>query len=102
MSDRTPSLVIYWGDTRQILSNEERAELFHHATLEALDFDEVLIRDLKSRRLAVIAGLGTPNIYCSLCLVEKPEEHFGGECLRLGKCVLTGEDSRLKERKKKG
>jgi hypothetical protein len=98
MTNKAPTLVIFWGDTREILSNDERAELFHHTTVESVDFTEILLRHTPTQRLVVVQGLGIKGLHCSLCEVETPAEHFGGECIRLGKCVLTGEDSTMKPR----
>jgi hypothetical protein len=98
MVHRVPTLVIYWGDTREVLSNNDRADLFHHSNVESVDFNEVLLRHWPTGRLVVVRGLGEKGLHCSLCSTELVEDHFGGECIRLGKCVLTGEDSTLKPR----
>lgn len=86
-----PGLIVFWGDTRELLSKEEMRRIIKDVFLESIDNDEVLLRDRSSMRLVVVIGVGDgKNLYCNLCKNEISQERYGADCPEFAKCILEG------------
>ena len=82
-------LSVFWGDTRQLLTEEERRELLHSASLESISKDEILLRERKTKRLIVVTGATKSQVvYCSLCKNELIRKRYGQSCPGFARCCL--------------
>jgi hypothetical protein len=54
---KRPTLVIYWADTRKLLTYMERVLLHQSAAVISVTPLEVLLQDLKSGRKVVVRGI---------------------------------------------
>jgi hypothetical protein len=88
MTERKPTLAVFWGDTRELLSEFEKKGLLQDATLESISPDEVLVRDVKSMRPIVITSTDEPNLFCTLCKDEKIRRLYGKACTDFAVCGL--------------
>jgi hypothetical protein len=83
-----PELAVFWGDTRQLLTREERRDLLNLASLESLTPSEVLLREPKSNRLIVVTSVKDQVLYCSLCKNELMRKRYGQSCPGFARCCL--------------
>jgi hypothetical protein len=88
MTERKPTLAVFWGDTRELLSDNEKREILQDATLESITPDEVLVRDVKSMRPVVITSTDEPNLFCTLCKTEKIRQLYGKACASFARCAF--------------
>lgn len=83
-----PTLTAFWGDTKKVLTADERAHALSEARLESMTHDEILLRDDHSKRLIVITAVGMADIYCDVCDHDSGVRHsFGRACPRFAECV---------------
>lgn len=57
---KVPTLVLYWVDTKELLSHRERRDLEFSGTLVAVTPLEVLIEDVRSGRKVAVRGVTDP------------------------------------------
>jgi hypothetical protein len=88
---KSAKLAVFWGDTRTLLSEDEKKDALAHATLESISGDEILLRDVATNRLIVITEKNQKNLFCDLCKNELIRERYGKTCPDFAKCALQGE-----------
>lgn len=69
---KTPTLVIYWTDSRSLLSYQEKKDLEFYGTIIAVTTREILMEDKKSGRKVAIRGTAdefAPSIPRSPCAI---------------------------------
>lgn len=54
---KRPTLIIYWADSRQLLTYMEKLLLHQSAAVVSVTPREVLLQDLKSGRKVVVRGI---------------------------------------------
>jgi hypothetical protein len=82
-------LAVFWGDTRILLSEQEKKDILASAILESVSNDEILLRDTGSKRLIVVTDRHQKNLFCALCKTEVVKERYGRTCPDFAKCILT-------------
>ena len=90
MAKKAPELAVFWGDSRELLSKNERQRILQDAILESITPNEVLLRDRSSRRLVVVTSTNEENLFCSLCKSETVRKELGKTCPEFAKCALKG------------
>ena len=94
------TFVVFWGDTREVLSREDRRNILQTAVLEHLSSDEVLLRDPASRRLVVVRSAAEDKgLFCDLCRTSMTKHRYGKTCPDFANCVYR--DEHKKKLKKK-
>lgn len=88
MSKKRPTLAVFWGDTRTLLSKRERDSVLGLASLESITPSEVLLRDRKTDRLIVITSKDEPDLFCALCKTDEIKRKYGGTCTGIARCLL--------------
>jgi len=88
--EKKPTLAILWGDTRELLSHDERVNALAGAVLESITPDEILLRDRISNRLIVITSVDEARLFCTLCKNEVVRHRYGRTCPSFAKCLLSG------------
>jgi hypothetical protein len=90
MAKKKPTLAIFWGDTRELLTKQERADVLAYAVLESITPEEILLRDRKSSRLILITSVDEKRLFCSLCKNEVVRSRYGKTCPSFAKCLSEG------------
>lgn len=90
MSREKPTLAVFWGDTRELLSRQERMSLLSEAVLESITPAEVLLRDRSSGRIIVVTSVSEKNLFCSLCKTDVVRRKYGKSCPGFAKCLVHG------------
>jgi hypothetical protein len=99
MSNLKPkTFAVYWADTKQLLTKEERRAVLQVAILEALSPDEVLLRDPDNGKLIVVRNTdGVKGLFCSLCRSNLSHERYGRSCPEFATCVYKDKHLAKKE-----
>jgi hypothetical protein len=85
-----PKLAVFWGDTRTLLTRQERKTILASAKLEDITPEEVLLRDTKSGRTIVVTSTDEKNLFCSLCASDRVHREFGKKCPKFARCAIHG------------
>ncbi len=92
MIDEGPALVVFWGDTKELLDRTERRSVIHTAVLEDITPSEVLLREVYTQRVIVVQRNGdVEGLKCSLCKDEHTRKRYAKECEEQEKCALRVE-----------
>lgn len=87
---KKPTLAIFWGDTRELLSKRERDDILFSAIPESITPEEILLRDRKSQRLIIITSVEEGRLFCSLCENSEVRRSLGKTCPDFATCLGRG------------
>lgn len=99
MEPRKPTLAVFWGDTRKLLSYKERLSVLPDIRLESMTPNEILLRDTRTMRPVVVTSVEEDGLSCDLCDqdVKGGRHTFGNVCPRFAECLAgNGDDPQVK------
>jgi hypothetical protein len=88
--EKKPTLAIFWGDTRELLSKRERDEVLASAVPESITPEEILLRDHRTQRLIIITSVDEGHLFCSLCSNDEVRRSLGKTCPEFATCLGRG------------
>jgi hypothetical protein len=82
-------LAVFWADTRELLTWQERKAVMSKATIESITPSEMLLRTSVGRLVAVTTT-DEEDLYCSFCYHDGIRAKFGGTCPDFARCAKYG------------